>query len=66
MEQFVIGMCTRILSESVRNLLLLGPVVAKLLEMLDRERKEPENRIAMAGGYIALVYPYSLRGNEGF
>ena len=72
MERFTMGMKSRMPSDSVRNLPLLGHVVAKILSVVDLEWKNAttpawrKRVLSMCGGYIATTYVHSLRGNEGF
>ena len=71
-ERVVKGMKARMPVESARNLPLTGPVVRRVLEEIEFEwvtsNEDPHRKrlLAMAGGYIATTYSYSLRGNEGF
>ena len=72
MERFVLGMRTRMPQKVVRNKALVSDIVAPLLDRMEEELVDPEtedNRrreLIMAGGYIAVTFGFSLRGNEGF
>ena len=71
-ERFVLGLQNRMPVESKRDSPLLGHVVAGMLKEMERELLReglPAKRrrfLTMAGGYMAVTYSYSLRGNEGF
>ena len=72
MERFVIGMKTRMPMDSARNMALLGSVVKRILDFIQFEihdastSEERKRFLTMVGGYVAVTYSYSLRGNEGF
>ena len=72
MERFIVGLQNRMPVESKRDAPLLGHVVAGMLkameeELLDKTLPAKRRRLlTMAGGYMAVTYSYSLRGNEGF
>ena len=72
MERFVVGLQHRMPIESKRDTPLLGHVVAGMLSLMEEEVKKatiiPKRKrlLIMCGGYMAVTYSYSLRGNEGF
>jgi len=72
MERFALGMKSRMPQKSKRNKALVAEVVADLLNRMEEELVDPETsperkrELSMAGGYIAVTFGYSLRGNEGF
>ena len=70
MERFCQGMKTRMPEAKNRNMALMGPVVKGLLDLIECEMtfttRERRRLLTMVGGYIAVTYTYSLRGNEGF
>ena len=72
MERFCVGMKTRMPIASARNMALLGPVVKRILDAIEYEMygfyttEERKRFLTMVGGYMAVTYSYSLRGNEGF
>ena len=72
MERFVVGLQHRMPIDSKRDTPLLGHVVAGILNLMEEEvtRSTTTQRrkriLIMCGGYIAVTYSYSLRGNEGF
>ena len=71
-ERFIAGMKARMPVDFARNLPLMGSVVKRILDNLELEMfggvasKERKRLLTMVGGYIAVTYSYSLRGNEGF
>ena len=72
MERFAIGMKTRMPMDSARNKALMGSVVKRMLDMIEFElfdtltSEERKRLLTTVGGYMAVAYSYSLRGNEGF
>ena len=72
MERFMVGLQHRMPSDAQRDTPLLGHVVAGVLEEMRKEMRKGETDasrkrlLTMCGGYMAVTYSYSLRGNEGF
>ena len=72
MEMFTAGMKARMPQKTMRNKALVSEVVAPLLDRMEAELVDPETDderkrdLIIAGGYIAITFGYSLRGNEGF
>jgi len=72
MERCALGMKIRMPQDKVRNLPILGHVVAHILSLMEEEWRHPDTSrkrkrdIAMCSAYLAVTFVYGLRGNEGF